>query len=122
MVIQLGLLVGRTLNHLQQGKILLSLKLCGMMKILEPSMNAYQISGLLWLDNLQIKLKEWYQSLQIHFILNLILVTLYTKFASLKPKVDFYMFLLEHLFQQYYWERQSQKQMSILRRLKINQV
>uniref|UniRef100_A0A6N2L8R9 Uncharacterized protein n=1 Tax=Salix viminalis TaxID=40686 RepID=A0A6N2L8R9_SALVM len=45
MVIQLGLRVERTLHHLQQGKIPMPLKLCGMMKILEPSMNAYQISA-----------------------------------------------------------------------------
>uniref|UniRef100_A0A6N2K9E5 Uncharacterized protein n=1 Tax=Salix viminalis TaxID=40686 RepID=A0A6N2K9E5_SALVM len=45
MVIQLGLRVERTLHHLQQGKIPMPLKLCGMIKILEPSMNAYQISG-----------------------------------------------------------------------------
>jgi hypothetical protein len=48
------------------------------------------------------------------FLLNLILATLYTKCASLKFKLDFYAFLLEHLFQQCYWERQNPKRMIIL--------
>lgn len=108
MATQLGLLVEKMLHLRLAGRILMFWKPYGMMKTLEPSMNAYQISGCVWLDDtLNAKLR------------NCQMIVMY--WSSWSYWNLMYMLFSEHLYPQFYWGKQNPKWMSNLQRHKSNQ-